>query len=164
MVKQILRWEIINYGSDWRDVRVMVWSKAGQEKRDEFKSLSTIHKAWNLFKFFEQSPENSTEKSWFSTFDRSKIPFDRSSDLFNWSNRNRAAIETFRDSRFFLYHFNWSSQSFNRSKMLNFKFSLRKFQNLNSHFNNFMKQYSPNSDIIITTYPYIYLYIQQKVL
>ena len=40
-----------------------------------------------------------------------------------------------------------------------FKFSLRKFQNLNFHF---MKLYSPNSTIIITTYPYIYLYIQQK--
>ena len=42
--------------------------------------------------------------------------------------------------------------------MLNSEFSLRKFQNLNFHF---MKQYSPNSNIIITTYPCIYLYIQQ---
>ena len=40
-----------------------------------------------------------------------------------------------------------------------FKISLRKFQNLNFHF---MKLYSPNSTIIITIYPYIYLYIQQK--
>ena len=44
--------------------------------------------------------------------------------------------------------------------MLNFEFSLRKFQNLNFHFNNFMKQYFSNFNIIITTYPYIYLYIQ----
>ena len=38
-----------------------------------------------------------------------------------------------------------------------FRISLRKFQNLNFHF---MKQYSLNSNIIITTYPCIYLYIQ----
>ena len=45
--------------------------------------------------------------------------------------------------------------------MPNFKFSLRKFQNLNFQFYNFMKQYSSNSNIIIiTTYPCIYLYIQ----
>ena len=37
-----------------------------------------------------------------------------------------------------------------------FRISLRKFQNLNFHF---MKQYSLNSNIIITTYPCIYLYI-----
>ena len=61
-------------------------------------------------------------------------------------------IETSRDSRiFFLYHFDWL-------KMLNSEFSLRKFQNLNFQF---MKQYSPNSNIIITTYLCIYLYIQQ---
>ena len=40
-----------------------------------------------------------------------------------------------------------------------FEFSLRKFQNLNFHF---MKPYSPNSNIIITTYSCIYLYIQQS--
>ena len=44
--------------------------------------------------------------------------------------------------------------------MLYFEFSLRKFQNLNFHF---MKQYSPNSNFIITTYPCIYLYIQQVI-
>ena len=43
--------------------------------------------------------------------------------------------------------------------MLNFEFSLRKFQNLNFHFNNLIKQNYPNSNIIITTYPYIYLSI-----
>ena len=48
--------------------------------------------------------------------------------------------------------------------MLYFEFLLRKFQNLNFHFNNFMKQYFPNSDIIITTYPFIYLYIELLVL
>ena len=44
--------------------------------------------------------------------------------------------------------------------MLYFEFSLIKFQNLNFHFNNFMKQYFPNSNIIIITYPCLYLYIQ----
>ena len=39
------------------------------------------------------------------------------------------------------------------------EFSQRKFQNLNYHFR---KQYSPNSNIIITTYYCIYLYIQQS--
>ena len=43
-----------------------------------------------------------------------------------------------------------------RSKM-NFEFSLRKFQNLNFHF---IKQYFSNSNIILTTYPCIYIYIQ----
>ena len=42
-------------------------------------------------------------------------------------------------------------------KFQNIEFSLRKFLNLNFHF---MKLYSPNSNMIITTYPYIYLYIQ----
>ena len=43
--------------------------------------------------------------------------------------------------------------------MPNFKFPLRKFQNLNFQFYNFMKQYSSNSNIIIiTTYPCLYLY------
>ena len=39
-----------------------------------------------------------------------------------------------------------------------FEISLRKFQNLNFHF---MKPYSPNSNIIITTYPCLYPNIQQ---
>ena len=46
----------------------------------------------------------------------------------------------------------------NHQKILIFEFSLRKFQNLNFYF---IKQYSPNSNIVFTTYPYIYLYIQQ---
>ena len=59
--------------------------------------------------------------------------------------------------RFCFYHFDRSSQNFDWLKMLNFEFSLRKFHNLNFHF---MKQYFLNSNIIITTYPCIYLYIQ----
>ena len=60
-------------------------------------------------------------------------------------------------SGFFLYRFDRSNQSFDQSKMSNFEFSLRKFQNLN--FTYFMKQYSPNLNIIIiTTYPCLYLY------
>ena len=43
--------------------------------------------------------------------------------------------------------------------MLNFEFSLRKLQNLNFHF---MKKYYPNSNVIITTYPCIHLYIQHS--
>ena len=60
----------------------------------------------------------------------------------------------------FHYHFDQSSKSFDQSKILNLEFLLRKFQNLNFYFINFMKQYSPNSNIIITTYSCIYLYIQ----
>ena len=61
---------------------------------------------------------------------------------------------------YFSYYFDQSSQSFDRSKILIFEFSLRKFQKLNFLF---MKPYSPNSNIIITTYPCIYLYIQHRV-
>ena len=43
--------------------------------------------------------------------------------------------------------------------MLNFEFSLRKLQNLNFHF---IRKYFPNSNIIITTYPCIHLYIQHS--
>ena len=38
----------------------------------------TIHKAWNLFKLSEHSPENSVEKSWF--FDFQSIKQESSSD------------------------------------------------------------------------------------
>ena len=65
----------------------------------------TVYKAWNLFNLFEQSQEKFYKKSWFSTFDRSKVPFDQSSAFFNRSNRNRIAIETSRDFKIFLYHF-----------------------------------------------------------
>ena len=61
----------------------------------------TVHKTWNLFKHIEQSPKNSVEKSWFLTFDRSKITFNRLRDIFNQLNRNRAAIKSSRNSRIF---------------------------------------------------------------
>ena len=109
----------------------------------------TIHKAWNLFKLSKQSPENSTEKSWFSI---SRVLFSIGRTGIKQRSRHP---ET---PRFFLYHFNWSSQSFDQSKMLNSEFSLGKFQNLNFHF---MKQYYLKSNNIITTYLCIYLYIQQ---
>ena len=97
-------------------------------------------------------------KSCFMIFNRSKITFNRSSALFDRSNRNQIAIETSRNSKsFFFTIFDRSIQSFDRSKILIFKFSLRKFQNLKFHF---MKPYSPNSNIISKTYPCIYLYIQ----
>ena len=113
----------------------------------------TVNNAWNLFNFSEQPPKNSVENpvSWFSI--GRKLLFDR-------SNRNQTAIETSRNSKsFFFTIFDRSIQSFDQSKILIFKFSLRKFQNLKFHF---MKPYSPNSNIIITTYPCIYLYIQQE--
>ena len=125
----------------------------------------TVHKAWNLFNLSKQSLENSAEKSCFTIFDRSKVTFDRSSVIFEWSNRNRATIETSKNSRiiFFIISIDRANASTNQKYWIsNFLFSLRKFQNLNFHFNNFMKQYSPNLNIIITTYPYIYLYIQQS--
>ena len=63
---------------------------------------------------------------------------------------------------FFLYHFDRSSQNFNQSKMLNFEFHLENSRTW-IHFNNFMKQYFSDSNImIITIYPCIYLYIQQQ--
>ena len=61
----------------------------------------TVYKAWNLFKLSEQSQKNSVEKSRFMIFDRSKVTFNRSSALFDQLNRNRAVIETSRDSRIF---------------------------------------------------------------
>ena len=70
---------------------------------------------------------------------------------------NDRDIHKLRD--YFLIIFNRLSQRFDRSKMLYFEFSLRKFQNLNF---NFMKQYSSNSNIIIITYSCIYLYMQHK--
>ena len=70
----------------------------------------TIHKAWNLFKLYEQSPENSAEKSYFTIFDRSKVTFNRSSALFDLSNRNRATNETSKDSKiyFFTISIDWA--------------------------------------------------------
>ena len=67
----------------------------------------TIHKTWNFFKFSKQSLENSAEKSCFTIFNRSKVTFDRSSALFNRSNRNQAANETSRDSRIFSLPFQY---------------------------------------------------------
>ena len=60
----------------------------------------TVHKTWNLFKLSEQSPKNSAEKSCFMIFDR-KVTFNRSSALFDQTNKNQAVIETSRDSRIF---------------------------------------------------------------
>ena len=81
---------------------------------------------------------------------------------FYFQNRLFLELNSDRDIQrlqdYFLTIFNQLSQRFNWSKMLNFKFSLRKFQDLNFYF---MKPYSPNSNIIITTYHCIYLYIQQ---
>ena len=49
------------------------------------------------------------EKFSFASFDRSRIPFDRSNVLFNWSKRNREPIDSGRNSmmKFFIVSINW---------------------------------------------------------
>ena len=61
----------------------------------------TIYKARNIFKYSEQLPENSTKN--FTSFSRSRVPFDQSNTLFDQSNRNRIAIESFRDSKIIFF-------------------------------------------------------------
>ena len=112
----------------------------------------TVHKAWIFFNLPEQSLENSD--FWLLIDFRSIECSFRSNE--HESNIDRG-IQRLQD--YFLTIFDRSSERFDQLKMLNFEFSLRKFQNLNFHF---MKRYSPNSNIIITTYPCIYLYIQQS--
>ena len=96
-------------------------------------------------------------------FDWSKITFDRSSVLFDRSNRNRAVIKTSRNFRIFIYHFNQSSQSFDRSKILNFEFSLKKFQNLiftlTTLWNNILRTQTSLLLQLIHVYTYIYIHI-----
>ena len=101
----------------------------------------------------------------FTSFDQSRGIEYRSNVLFGWSNRNRIVIEPSSDFRiiFFIILIDRAKASIDRPKIwlienTEFRISLRKFQNLNFHF---MKQYSPNSNIIIITYSCIYLYIQQ---
>ena len=112
----------------------------------------TAHKAWIFFNLSEQSLEN---------FDFWLLIDFRSIECSLRSNEHESNIDRGiqRLQDYFLTIFDRSSERFDQLKMLNFEFSLRKFQNLNFHF---MKQYSPNSNIIITTYPCIYLYIQQS--
>ena len=96
-------------------------------------------------------------------FDWSKITFDRSSVLFDRLNRNQAAIKTSRNFRIFIYHFNQSSQSFDRSKILNFEFSLKKFQNLiftlTTLWNNILRTQTSLLLQLIHVYTYIYIHI-----
>ena len=49
------------------------------------------------------------EKFSFASFDRSRIPFDRSNVIFNWSKRNREPIDSGRNSmmKFFIVSINW---------------------------------------------------------
>ena len=114
---------------------------------------------------FLNSHQKILQKIMFYNFRSIESSFDRSNALFDRSSKNRIAIESSRDSRiiFFIISIDRANASTNQKYWIsNFLFSLRKFQNLNFHFNNFMKQYSPNLNIIITTYPYIYLYMQQS--
>ena len=115
----------------------------------------TINKAWNLFNLPVQSPKNST-KIFVSRFLIGQKLLSIDQVLFSI---DRTAIETSRDCRIIFLPFSIDQAKVSTDrKMLYFEFSLRKFDNLTFHF---MKQYSPNSNIIITTYPCIYLYIQQ---
>ena len=70
----------------------------------------TVHNAWNLFKQSEQLTENSTKNSVFTTFDRSRVPFDWSNALFDWLNRNQASIEIGKNSKidFLTISINWA--------------------------------------------------------
>ena len=122
----------------------------------------TVHKTWNLFKHLEQLLENFAKNHvlWL-LIGRKFLSIDWVLFSIDQIGIEYQSIHP-KAPRLFSYHFDWSSQSFDWSKMLNFEFSLRKFQNLNFHFNNFMKQYSSNSNIITTTYLCIYLYIQHN--
>ena len=118
----------------------------------------TVNKAWNLFNLSKQSLENFTKNpiSRFS-ISRKLLSIDQVLFSIGWTGIKQRSrhLETL---GFFFTIFDRLSQSFDWSKILIFEFSLRKFQNLNFHF---IKPYSPNSNIIITIYPCIYLYIQQ---
>ena len=119
----------------------------------------TVHKAWILFNLSEQSLENFAENLDFRlSINQKFLSIDRVLSSIHWTRIKHWSRHP-ETLGLFSYHLDRSSQSFNRSKMLNFKFLLRKFKNLNFHF---MKLYSPNSNIIITTYPCVYLYIQHN--
>ena len=98
----------------------------------------TVNKAWNLFNLSEQSLENSAENpiSQFS-INRKLLLIDWMLFLIDW------------DSRIIFLPF-----SIDQAKAL----TDRKCWISNFHF---MKQYSPNSNFIFTTYACIYLYIQK---
>ena len=86
----------------------------------------TVHKTWNLFNLSKQSPENfnfrvSIGREFLSIFRSIECSFR---SIEQESNNDRI-IQRLQD--YFLHHFDQSSQSFDRSKMLNFEFSLRKF-------------------------------------
>ena len=98
----------------------------------------TIHKAWNFFNLSEQPLEKFCRKFNFRiSIDRKVLSINRllfSIDRTGIDQRSNQAEAP----RFFLYHFNQSSQSFDRSKMLNPKFSLYEtiFSKLKQHYYN----------------------------
>ena len=120
-------------------------------KLDTFSNIQNSHQKilQKILSYNFRSVESSF-RSVESSFRSIECSFDR-------LNRNRMRLIHPEAPRLYSYHFDRSSQSFDQSKMLNFEFLLRKFQNLNFYF---MKQHSPNSNIIIKTYSCIYLYIQ----
>ena len=109
----------------------------------------TVHKAWNFFNLSEQSPKKKKNYAENSVFEFRLIEQKSNSD------RTIQKLKVF----FFTILIDRAKVSTNR-KMINFEFSLRKFQNLNFHFNNFMKQYfrTQTSSLLqpILVYTYIY--------
>ena len=103
----------------------------------------TVYNAWNLFKSLEQMSENFIEIqfSWVS-INREELSIDWKIFLLmeQESNTNQNNLRL-QDN--FPHHFDQLSNSFDQSNILNFKFLLRKFQNLNFHFIHLTKEYSP---------------------
>ena len=104
----------------------------------------TIHNAWNLFKCLKQLPENLVLRV---SIGREESSIDQMFFLINqtiieqWSN-HPMTLGLFSSSF-------WSiEQKLQQIENNEFRISLENLQNLNFHF---IKQYSPNSNIIITT-------------
>ena len=123
--------------------------------------LKTIHKAWNIFNHSEQLLENSIENLVLQvSINREESSIDRRLFSIDWIGIKHPSNQAETPGLFFS-----SLRSIEQNLWLiehiEFRIILRKIQNLNFDFFNFMKQYSPNLNIIIITYPCIYLYIQQ---
>ena len=117
--------------------------------------IKTIHKAWNILKLSEQSLEDSAKNSVLQ-FSIDRMLF------FDWSTTNQIPIESCRNSK--IISFNISIDQTKVSTNRN-SWNLN-FQKENSRiwvFTLFILQMNTLQPyIIITTYPCIYLYIQQQ--
>ena len=123
--------------------------------------MSKVHSYFSIQINSQHPQKNSAKKSYCMIFDRSKVTFNRSV-LFSI---DRTRIEQWlrhpETPRFFLYYFDRSSQSFDQSKMPNFEFSLKKFQNLNFHFNNLWNNIL-QTQISLLQHIHVYTYIYNK--